>query len=139
MAYKTLKVTEDHITLLQAIKFESFVFDGDSRNGRIGWGIDQYAPWGGNYPIEDIALVLGVLDKAIPGTEDDVDGRKFPVYLEDKLFRLYNDVTDNMEDYFSLLVSQAGCGGLKPGYYKCNPRYRDWKYSEPLEDEKTDE
>ena len=133
MAYKTLKVTQDHITLLQAVKFESFTFDGDSRNGRIGWGIDQYAPWGGNYPIEDIALVLGYWDKAIPGTEDDVDGRKFPEYIEDKLFRLYDDITVNMEDYFSLLISQAGNGGLKPGYYKCNPRLKDWKFEKDIQ------
>ena len=43
-AYKTINLTEDHIKLLSEIKFESFIFDSDSRNGRIGWGIDQYAP-----------------------------------------------------------------------------------------------
>ena len=36
MALKKITLTEEHIKLLQAIKFESFVFDGDSRNGRIG-------------------------------------------------------------------------------------------------------
>ena len=79
MALKKITLTEEHIKLLQAIKFESFVFDGDSRNGRIGWGIDQYGPWGGNYPIEDIALILGHFQDAIPGTENDYDGWKFPI------------------------------------------------------------
>jgi hypothetical protein len=83
MAYKKITLTEDHIKLLQAIKFETFVFDGDSRNGRIGWGIDQYGPWGGNFPIEDIALILGKFNECIPGTENDYNGRKFPDNLHE--------------------------------------------------------
>ena len=89
MALKKLTITDEHIKLLQAIKFESFVFDGDSRNGRIGWGIDQYGPWGGNYPIEDIALILGHFQDAIPGTEDDYDGRKFPIEMHNHFIDLY--------------------------------------------------
>jgi hypothetical protein len=126
MAFKKITITEDHVKLLQAIKFESFVFDGDSRNGRIGWGIDQYAPWGGNFPIEDIALILGHWEDAIKGTENDYDGRKFPKALETRFFYLYKDITENMEYMFSLLIFYSDKGGLKPGIYKCNPRLKDW-------------
>lgn len=126
MALKTLTLTEDHIKLLQAIKFESFVFDGDSRNGRIGWGVDQYGPWGGNYPIEDIALILGHWGDTIPGTENDWDGRKFPDELADKFFALYGDITENFELYFKLLIFMSDKGGLTPGKYKCNPRLNNW-------------
>ena len=126
MALKKLTITDEHIKLLQAIKFESFVFDGDSRNGRIGWGIDQYGPWGGNYPIEDIALILGHFQDAIPGTEDDYDGRKFPTEMHNHFVYLYEDVTENMEYLFSLLIFYADKGGLTPGTYKCNPRIKDW-------------
>ena len=41
MALKKLTVTDEHVKLLQAVKFEEFIFDGNSRNGRIGWGVDQ--------------------------------------------------------------------------------------------------
>lgn len=126
MALKKLTVTEEHVKLLQAVKFESFVFDGDSRNGRIGWGVDQYAPWGGNYPIEDIALILGHWDKTIPGTEDDYDGRKFPTELQEHMSDLYFDITENFELYFKLLVYMSDKGGLTPGTYKCNPRTNEW-------------
>ena len=126
MAFKKITKTEDHIKLLQAIKFETFVFDGDSRNGRIGWGIDQYGPWGGNYPIEEIALILGHFQKAIPGTENDVDGRKFPEELDNYFIDLYNDITENMEYMFSLLIYYTDKGGLTPGTYKCNPRIKEW-------------
>lgn len=126
MAFKKINITEDHIKLLQAIKFEEFIFDGDSRNGRIGWGIDQYAPWGGNYPIEEISLILGHFEDAIPGTETDVDGRKFPEELHNHFIDLYEDITENMKFMFSLLIFYSDKGGLKPGTYKCNPRIMEW-------------
>lgn len=126
MAFKKITITEDHIKLLQAIKFESFIFDGDSRNGRFAWGIDQYAPWGGNFPIEEIALILGHWDDAIPESIDDYDGRKFPTELQNKFHDLYDDVTENMEFMFSLLIYYTDKGGLTPGTYKCNPRIKEW-------------
>lgn len=126
MAHKKIIITEDHIKLLQAIKFEEFVFDGETNNGRIGWGIDQYAPWGGNYPIEDIALILGHFGDAIPGTEDDYNGRKFPTELHNYFHNLYDDITENMEFMFSLLIYYTDKGGLTPGTYKCNPRIKEW-------------
>lgn len=118
MAYKKITITDEHIKLLQAIKFEEFVFDGDSRNGRIGFGIDQYAPWGGNFPIEDIALILGHFQDAIPGTENDWNGRKFPEELQDKFFDLYEYISENMEYLFNLLIYYSDKGGLTPGTYK---------------------
>lgn len=126
MAYKKIVLTEDHIKLLQAIKFETFVFDGDSREGRFAWGIDQYAPWGGNYPIEEIALILGYFKDAIPGTENDYDGRKFPEELQNKFYDLYEYITENMEYLFSLIIFFTDKGGLTPGTYKCNPRIKEW-------------
>ena len=126
MALKKVTLTEEHIKLLQAIKFETFVFDGDSRNGRFGYGIDQYAPWGGNFPIEEIALILGHFKDAIPGTENDWDGRKFPEELDNKFHDLYDYVTENMELLFSLLIYYTDKGGLTPGTYKCNPRIKEW-------------
>ena len=126
MASKSITITEEHIRLLQAIKFEQFIFDGDTRNGRFGWGIDQYAPWGGNYPIEDIALTLGQFDKAIEGSENSCYGRYFPDDLQNHFIDLYEYITENMEYLFSLLIFYSDKGGLTPGTYKCNPRLKDW-------------
>ncbi len=126
MALKKLTVTDEHVKLLQAVKFESFVFDGDSRNGRFAWGVDQYGPWGGNFPIEDIALILGHWEDTIPGTENDWDGRKFPEELSMHFYDLYDDITENFEDYFKLLIFMTDKGGLTPGIYKRNPRKGEW-------------
>lgn len=136
MANKVITITEEHIKLLQAIKFESFIFDGDSRNGRFGWGIDQYAPWGGNYPIEDIALILGKFDMAVEGSERNSSGRYFPEDLQNHFIDLYEFVTENMELLFSLLIFYTDKGGLTPGTYKCNPRLKDWRKVEVVTEEK---
>ena len=45
-------------------------------------------------------------------------GEKFP---EDE------EITENMELLFSLLIFYTDKGGLTPGTYKCNPRIKDWK------------
>jgi len=124
---KKITLTDDHIKLLSAINFESFVFDSASRNGRIGWGVDQYAPWGGNYPIEDIALILGHWGDAIKGTEDDIQGRLFPQEMQEHFHDLYDDITENFEYMFNLLIWSTDKGGLTPGTYQCNKRLRDWK------------
>lgn len=127
MALKKITLTEDKIKLLKNIKFEEFVFDSTSNNGRIGWGIDQYSPWGGNYPIEDIALCLGHWEDFIPGTEDNINGRQFPEELDNYFHDLYDDITENIKYYFDLLIYLSDKGGLTPGIYKCNPRIMEWK------------
>ena len=127
MAYKTIELTDDHIKLLKNIKFESFIFDIDSRSGRIGWGIDQYGPWGSPYPIEDIALILGHLGDAVPGSEKEISGRYFPEPLQTHFLDLYDDITENMEYMFSLLIAFTDKGGLTPGKYRCHPRLKDWE------------
>lgn len=127
MAYKTIKLTEDHIKLLKNIKFEKFIFDIESRMGRFGWGIDQYSPWGSSYPIEDIAFILGEFDKAIPGSENEIAGRYFPPELQKRLLDLYDEITVDMEYFFSLLISFTDKGGLTPGTYRCHPRLKDWE------------
>ena len=50
MAYKKITITEDHIKLLQAIKFESFIFDGDSRNGRFAFALSFSFMISGKFP-----------------------------------------------------------------------------------------
>ena len=127
MAYKKIEITDEHIKLLQAMKFEEFVFDEQSRNGRIGWGIDQYSPWGGNYPIEDIALILGHWEEAIPGSENTVEGRCFPEPLQSHLLDLYEFITENMPFLWSMVIWYSDKGGLTAGTYKCNPRYLEWQ------------
>lgn len=127
MALKTITLTDEHIKLLKAIKFEMFIFDEKTRNGRYGWGIDQYAPWGGNHPIEDIAMILGHFNEHIEGSENSYTGRHYPPEMQEHFISLYEEITENMEYMFSLLIYYTDLGGLTPGTYQCNPRIKDWK------------
>lgn len=150
MALKKITLTEDHIKLISNIRFETFMFDGITsppsfwsmlnasiNTGRnvflqdnMGWGIDQYSPWGGYRPIEDIALILGKWDEVIEGTEEDPMGRRYPEELEKYFLEIYHDIVDNMEYILSLVFTYSSKGGLTPGTYKCHPLYKNWTKEE---------
>lgn len=127
MAKKTITLTEEHIRLIEEIKFDGFVFNGEenNRNGDYGWGINEYGPWGGPYPIEDIARILGHWNDYIKGTEENPLGRRYPEELEEQFKKYYYDIVGNMEYILDLAFKNLR-NGLQPGTYSCNPRYKDW-------------
>lgn len=124
---KIIKLTNEHLKLIESIKFESFVFDSDSKNGRIGWGIDQYSLFGGTYAMEDIALILGKWNEYIPGTENDAMGRKYPQELENHMWDLYDSIWRNIEDIMKLVLYFSNKGGLTPGEYKFDYENNVWE------------
>lgn len=130
MAIKKLKLTEEHLKLIENIKFEPFIFDVDTKNGRFGWGIDQYSLFGGTYAMEDIALILGKWDEYIPGTETDPLGRQYPEELEKHMWDLYNDIWSNMELIINAVLYYSNKGGLTPGIYKYNTEEDTWNKEE---------
>lgn len=130
MAIKKLKLTEEHLKLIENIKFEPFIFDVDTKNGRFGWGIDQYSLFGGTYAMEDIALILGKWDEYIPGTETDPLGRQYPEELEKHMWDLYNDIWSNMELIINAVLYYSNKGGLTPGIYKYNTEEDIWNKEE---------
>lgn len=96
-------------------------------NERFGWGIDQWNMFGGTYVLEDVALILGKLDQAIQGTEEDPTGRHFPLELEDYMWDLYRYIYENMEYIISLVLYYSNKGGLTPGTYKCIDNIKNWE------------
>ena len=127
MAFVKIKLNEEHLKLIENIKFEKFVFDMDTRNGRYGWGIDQYSLFGGSYALEDIALILGHWDEYIRGTENDPMGRHYPEELENHMWELYHYIWDNMEHIIRLVFYFNDKGGLAPGEYKFDTNNETWK------------
>lgn len=127
MAFVKIKLTDEHLKLIENIKFEKFVFDMDTRNGRYGWGIDQYSLFGGSYALEDIALILGHWDEYIRGTENDPMGRHYPEELENHMWELYHYIWDNMEHIIRLVFYFNDKGGLTPGEYKFDTNNETWK------------
>lgn len=127
MAFVKIKLNEEHLKLIENIKFEKFVFDMDTRNGRYGWGIDQYSLFGGTYALEDIALILGRWDEYIRGTETDPMGRHYPEELENHMWELYHYIWDNMEHIIKLVFYFNDRGGLTPGEYKFDTNNETWE------------
>lgn len=127
MAFVKIKLTDEHLKLIENIKFEKFVFDMDTRNGRYGWGIDQYSLFGGSYALEDIALILGHWDEYIRGTENDPMGRHYPDELENHMWELYHYIWDNMEHIIRLVFYFNDKGGLTPGEYKFDTNNETWE------------
>lgn len=127
MAFVKIKLNEEHLKLIENIKFEKFVFDMDTRNGRYGWGIDQYSLFGGSYALEDIALILGHWDEYIRGTENDPMGRHYPEELENHMWELYHYIWDNMEHIIRLVFYFNDKGGLTTGEYKFDTNNETWE------------
>lgn len=122
MAQKKLTFTEDHLRLISEIHFEEFAFDEETRNGRFGWGVDQYNLFGGTYVMEDVSRIIGKYDEHIVGTEEDPQGVDFKDELKDYMWGLYQYIWQNMGDIMSLVLYMSNKGGLTVGTYKKNPR-----------------
>ena len=123
---KRITLTEDHIKLLRLIRFE----EGCSGNGAETVYIDKINPYYLSGMLEDIALVLGYMDKAIPGTEEDAEGAAFPDDVEDYLLSVHHYIVDNLIDIESLIHQFAFKGGLTAGTYKCIDVENIWNKEE---------
>ena len=123
---KRLTLTDDHIALIQNIKFEAFDYGDDKEDTHWGWAIDQYSLFGGAYVMQDIALILGKFDQYIKGTEESPLGRQYPKELEDYWWGLYDYIYTNMVYIISLVLWSITNGGLSAGTYKCSDDMRTW-------------
>ena len=127
MAIKKLKLTEDHLKLIQALNPVKFEFDDDDEKSRFGVGYDSYSLWGGSFLFEDLALILGFFNESLEGTENDYTGRRYSPEREEYMLELYQFFEDNLY-YIESLVHQFSIkGGLTPGTYKCVDYQLDWE------------
>ena len=104
-----IELTEEHIALIKNFKFKKI-------NDALS-GLDTYDLYGGTYIWEDMAIILGKLDRAIPGTENDPDGRKFPRELMEHFKELDEFILNNLSNIDNIL-HQFAEEGLKPGVYE---------------------
>lgn len=126
-----LTLTEDHLKLVRMFNIVDYEEDVS---------IDKTAMLTVmSHILDDIALVLGLRDKAISGTEESADGAAYPDDVEKYMLDTYNYVRDNMYNIETLL-HQFAVDGVKPGTYKCKDSDLIWeKVEEEISEERLKE
>ena len=108
---KRLKVTEDHLKLIPFILLEE-EDDNVKINKSLTFNIQSTV-------LDDLSLILGIQDRAIPNTKDDANGRAFNDDDEKYMLDLYHSIVDDLF-YWEILIHQYVCrGGIQVGTYKC--------------------
>ena len=114
MAKKTLELTEDHLKLASFFLIENGE-ESVTINKRVMLTEQSHL-------LDDVSLILGLRDKAIPNTSDSADGTAFPDEIEQYMLNTYNYVSENMY-WIELLIHQMILkGGVQQGTYTCDVR-----------------
>ena len=117
---KRITLTEEHLKLIP------FLYIQD--DGKYDVGIDKNIMYNlGAHLLDDMAMILGLTDKAIPGTENDPDGRAYDDETEAHMLSLHNFMKENLFFIETLVHQFAVKGGLKPGTYKCKDYELLWE------------
>lgn len=94
------------------------------------YGIDSYNLWGGTYILEDMALILGKMDKLIEGTSEDPDGPKFDEETTQYFFEMANFIVDNLCNIEEILHQFCTEGIQADTTYSCKPNEHIWHKEE---------
>lgn len=81
----------------------------------------------GMHLMEDMAMALGIYDKAIKGTEDDPEGKAFPEEDTEYMLALHKYVVDNLYYIETLIHQYVTKGGLEVGIYKTKDNMLIWE------------
>lgn len=108
----TLHLTEDHLKLIPFFGVQEF------NDSNIGVSKEPLFCLG-SHLLEDMAMILGKMDKAIPNTENDPEGRAFEDETENYLLDLHQYLIDNLFYIESLIHQFVTKGGITPGTYEC--------------------
>lgn len=120
MAVLHLNLTEDHLKLIRFINFD------DSEDGVLKINRNEFLTMR-THILDDVALILGLRDKAIPNTTEDADGSAYPDDVEKYMLDTYHYVSDNLH-LIESLIHQFVFEGVKVGKYKCVDYEMIWKY-----------
>lgn len=140
MARKKLSLSSDHIKLITAFKFnhiklyekiEGFTQEEDRYVDTMDkyYGVDMYCLYGYGFLYEKMALILGLNEHLIEGTEEDYDGPKYTKEAMDKMIELDTYICENLTDIEEVLHQFAGVG-LREGTYTKSVFTGIWSYKE---------
>lgn len=122
MARLKLKFNDEHLKLIKNFRTRQF-------NDEL-FAIDTYDLFGGTFLYEDMALILGYMDKVIPGTMEDADGPKFDDETLAHLNELDSYIVENIQ-HIEDILHQFCTEGIQEGVtYWCNPSEGIWHKEE---------
>ena len=113
-----LHLTEDHLKLVRFLNIEDKDDDVLTINKKVMLTMQTHI-------LDDVAMILGLRDKAIKNTEEDADGAAYPDDVEKYMLDTYNYVSDNLWLIESLL-HQRVLEGVQPAKYKCRDDDMIW-------------
>lgn len=120
MAILHLNLTEDHLKLVRFLNIEDKDDDVLTINKKVMLTMQTHI-------LDDVAMILGLKDKAIKGTEEDADGAAYPDDVEKYMLDVYHYVSDNMY-LIEQLLHQHVMDGVKPGHYKAKDNDMVFEY-----------
>ena len=118
---KRLTLTNDHLKLIPFFYINTN--DGNDVNINTEYGLFNM----NNRLVEDMCMILGLQDKAIPNTENDADGRAFDEETTKYMIDVYEYVMNNLADIETLIHQFVVNGGLTEGTYKCLDNDMIWE------------
>lgn len=117
-----LNLTEDHLKLVRFLNIEDVDDDFLKINKKEMLTMRTHI-------LDDIAMILGLRDKAIDGTDGDADGRAYDDESEKYMLDTYHYVSDNLY-YIETLLHQMVMEGVKPGEYVAKDNELIWSLKE---------
>jgi len=87
------------------------------------YGIDTYDLFNCDYWYDQMAHIVGLSDKVIPGTEEDTDGPKYTQEVIEELRALDDFLVTNLQSIEDIIHQFCDRGGIKP-----NVKYISYDY-----------
>lgn len=116
----TLELTKDHLKLIPFI----LIKDNNDENLEIDKTVMLMIQ---STLVEDVSMILGLRDKAIPNTEFNANGRAFPEEITKYIFDIYNYVKENLYYIETLIHQFVIIGGITEGIYEADSKELWWK------------
>ena len=119
MARIYVNLTEDHLKLIRNLNVQALTDE------TVGIAKDNL--YGGTYKYEQMALILGLADKAVPGTEEDMEnGTLYEKEAQLYMVELDKYINENLLNSEESLHQFCLKGGLTVGKYVCKDYQHIW-------------
>ena len=119
MARIYVNLTEDHLKLIRNLNVQALTDETV--------GIVKDNLYGGTYKYEQTALILGLTDKAVPGTEEDMEtGTLYEKEAQLYMLELDKYIRENLLNIEEILHQFCLKGGLTVGKYVCKDYQHIW-------------